>query len=414
MKKYYEALGKIGELNNFDREKLLPYIWRQKEEISATLNIHPRFWVLLDYAIHLTESLLKAPKERAEKNIQHILRPIFEKYNSQIRKIYSKIPKEEFAYVREEMKAFHHIVTHTINLIDKRLPHFIPSYLFISSVEHMQVLYPMDHRTIDPLLLLRGHYTTLVARYLSARFSPALVKLMDYLAWYEEIKPILLGEDRIKVRKTLIQKFDAVLKEERSEDAAHHNSIEQMVVELREIVSFSLIAQKIMELKDEVEKWPEKDQLNCRHILSEIASIFLPTSAETQLDNTRARDLTIAVMVLNQILISMQAKDTAKLSDTLVLAGNILPFLKNVTAHIVSPQAALHIGMLEEIVDYLSFHITEVIPEELEQVIRDTISPLQQELQSAENKDNVTVTADDIHLFLEKAGKLRAEGELSV
>ena len=110
MKRYYDALKKIEELYNFDREKLLPYIWRQKEEVCASISIDPKFWVVLDYTISLTSKLLKEKKAVAEKNIQNILRPIFEKYNAQIQKIYQRIPEDDYCYVKEELKAFHHIV----------------------------------------------------------------------------------------------------------------------------------------------------------------------------------------------------------------------------------------------------------------------------------------------------------------
>ncbi|MFO7735194.1 MAG: hypothetical protein R6W70_03140, partial [bacterium] len=160
--------------NRYNERAFLEHMWQKKNELSAELDIDPNFWVTLDYMIHLTSSLLKMKKSIAEKQIHKSLRPLFEKNYSDIRNLYRKIPENRYPDTQKDAKTFHHIVSHTINLIDKSYSHFIPSYLFILSIENMTMLSPRLEMCVDSAVLARKNFPLLMTRHLSVDFSSSL------------------------------------------------------------------------------------------------------------------------------------------------------------------------------------------------------------------------------------------------
>ncbi len=412
MKDYYKALQKISAVSTFDRTEFFPYIWRQKEEINSLLNVDYKFWITLDYAILLTLRILKKPKDIAEKEIQEILRPTFDKYNIQIQKIYQKIPSEQYFYIKEEIKQFHHIMSHTLNLIDKRLSHFIPSFLFISIIDNMKILSPASHRTVDPGILARGSYTTLIARQLCIKYNSQLLEIIDFMLWYKEISHLLLPEDRKLMGRELLAKINSLLRQRYSFDVSGEYSIKHLIIELRDVVTSSLINEKLYEIKEEIELNNDGRMLNISKFLSNISSIFLPQSAENYKNNTIVRDLTIAAMILANSLTALQEGDKERLFSHIYLGKTLKGFFSNVTRYLLPPQLALYFNVFLEFIDFLDTSQTSVSPDkQLENVVKGMIKEFQNEIDAMRAKSEITITNESTLLFIDKTRKLRAKGE---
>lgn len=410
MRSYYESFNKIIELNDFDRNDLTPYIWQQKAEICALHNTGPEFWIVLDYLIHLTSDLLKHPKDKAEKAIQTILRPLYEKHNPQIQSLYRKIPEQEFYYLKQELKTIHHIISHTINLIDKGMPHFIPSYLFVSSIENMKLLYPQNEKAYNPAMLTRRNYPVLLARHIASNFSRVVVEFIDFLLWYREISPVLLTEDRIKLHQEAVEKKDVLMEEKYLYNTAEQYSLQHLIIELREVITSSLIAEKLSEIIEDIAKLPEGAPLDATRYLMEISSIFIPNSTEMNKNNTIVRDLSIITIILNNILIAIESGDKEKLFSQIYLSKSLSGFLGNVTKYLLSPAVALELNTFIELMRFFDFsYPTIYLTPEINNTIRKLRKIMMDELERIKSKEDITILNDDILLFVDKVSKLRAK-----
>ncbi len=409
MRSYYRSFAAVAAQDAVDRDALLPYIWRQKAEISAMHDIGREFWVTLDHSIGLTMQLLKNTKETMGEPIQTVLRPIFGRITRELNTILQKVTDEEFGYLKHELKIFDHIVTHTINLVDKNVSHFVPRFLFVSLIEQMRILYPVGVRTVNPLLLARGDYRLLVTRHVARQFSTRLVGIIDLLLWYREALPVLQPEHRQEFQT----RFQATVREaldERMEFVETEGySMSEMMLELREVVTASLIAEKFMEIMNELSFAAGDAPLAHDKWLDAICSVFLPPVGDERRNNTIVRDLTIAERLLGEALIAVEAGDAEKLHRQLFLAGAIGPFLTEVTAPLLSPKLGLELDVFFEIMDYLDHLYPDlVITTELKRAFRKTRLIFDDEIERVKVTGTVTISDDDIQLFIDKVSGLRA------
>ncbi len=409
MRSYYRSFAAVNALEEMDREALLPYIWRQKTEISALYEIRPTFWVTLDYAIALTMHLLKSAKKTIGEPIQTILRPLYGRTSRELDTILHKVSEEEYGYLKHELKIFHHIVTHTINLVDKNLSHFIPQFLFISLIERMRLLYPLEERTVSPLLLAHGDYRLLLTRHLAKQFNKRLVGVIDFLLWYRETGPSAQPEHR----EAYLARFQKLVRESLEEPTvfteAEGYSLREMIVELREAVTASLIAEKFMEIQNALSFAPADELLDAPRWLESFCGVFLPPTSDDRRADTIVRDLTIAEHILTDALAAAEAEDLDRLHRQILLAGSIRPFLQDVTAGLLPPKVALELDVFFEIMELLDHLYPDVfLSGEMHRAFRKTRQVLIEEIEQVKVTGTVNVSEEDILLFIDKAFFLRA------
>jgi hypothetical protein len=409
LKNYYRSFAAVAALDAADRTEFLPYIWRQKAEISAMHDIGREFWVTLDYSIGLTMQLLKNTKETMSEPIQTVLRPIFGRINRELNTILQKVTDEEFGYLKHELKILHHIVSHTINLVDKNVAHFVPRFLFISLIEQMRLLQPLGERTVDPALLARGDYRLLVTRHVARQFSTRLVGIIDFLLWYREVSPVLLPEHQQEYQARLTAMVREALDERLEFAETEGYSMREMIVELREIVTTSLIAEKFMEILNELSYSSGDAPIKPDKWLAAFCSVFMPIETDERgKNNTIVRDLTIAEILLTDAMMAAEAGDTEKLYRQIFLAGSMRPFLINVTGPLLPPKIGLELDIFLEIMEFLDHLYPEVIiTADLSRAFRKTRQLLDEEIERVKVTGAVTITDDDIHLFIDKANSLR-------
>lgn len=350
MKKYYEQLQKIQEWNNFNREDLVDYIHHQKTEASIQINITPDLWVALDYIIHLTEAVLKKPKIEAEKDFKTIIKPIFDKYNSKIDRILRKISEEEYTFLKRDLKSFHNIISHSINLIDKGMSHFIPSYLFIQTIQNMTVLYPLHERTCDYGTLMRGSYPVLISRHIAKGFTEELSNIINYLIWLKFILPHAIPEDRSYLRKKMLTMLEEFVSNKHEFKTDVDYSTKSLVIELREVITKSFIQEQIISLIKKI-KDPEV-RITIQDCLDHIASIFIDVEKVDPV-RTTVRDLTIIVDLAGKIVDSVKQDSRPKLMNYLLTFKALRPFLLSVSRYMLDPKIDLELCRLIETVDYM-------------------------------------------------------------
>jgi len=409
LRSYYRSFNAVTAFDTVDRTEFLPYIWRQKAEISAMHDIGREFWVTLDHSIGLTMSLLKSTKETMGEPIQTVLRPIFGRINRELNTILQKVTDEEFGYLKHELKIFHHIVSHTINLVDKNVSHFVPRFLFISLIEQMRLLYPLNERTMNPALLARGDYRLLVTRHVARQFSTRLVAIIDFLLWYREVLPVLQPEYRQEYQTQLSAMVREALDERIEFTETEGYSMREMILELREVVTLSLIAEKFMEIMNELAFASSDTPLNADKWLDAFCSVFMPPVGDDRRNNTIVRDLTIAERLLTEAMVAAEAEDAEKLHRQIFAAGSIRPFLNDVTGPLLPPKIGLELDVFFEIMEYLDHLYPEVIlTADMNRAFRKTRRLFDEEIERIKVTGAVTITDDDIQLFIDKVNGLRA------
>ena len=400
MKKYYDQLHKIQEWDNFSRSDLIDYIHHQKTEAAIQINITPDLWVALDYIIHLTEAVLKKPKIEAEKDFKNIIKPIFDKYNSRIDRILRKIPEEEYCFLKRDLKSFHHLISHSINLIHKGLPHFLPSYLFISTIENMSVLYPLHEKTCDWGTLMRGNYPVLISRHISKGFTDELTEIINYLIWLKAILPHAIPEDRAYLRKKMLTMLEGFASNKHEFKTDIDYSTKSLVIELREVITRSFIQEQILDLIEKI-KDPEV-RITIQDCLDHIASIFIDIE---KVDPTRTtiRDLTVVIELAGKIVESVKQETRPKLMNYLLTFKALRPFFLSVSRYMLDPKIDLELCRLIETVDYMyESHPCYVSNDQLGDILDESMKVLETEREVLCATSAVTPDKEANELFVAK------------
>ena len=400
MKKYYDQLHKIQEWNNFSRINLIDYIHHQKTEAAIQINITPDLWVALDYIIHLTEAVLKKPKIEAEKDFKTIIKPIFDKYNSRIDRILRKIPDEEYTFLKRDLKKFHHLISHSINLIDKGLPHFIPSYLFIETIENMSVLYPLHENTCDWGTLARGNYPVLISRHISKGFTDELADIINFMIWLKFILPHAIPEDRAYLRKkmlTMLQNFSSN-KHKFKTDVDY--STKSLVIELREVITRSFIQEQILDLIEKIRD--PQTRITIQDCLDHIASIFIDID-KVNPTKTTVRDLTVVIELAGKIINAVKQDEKPELMNYLLTFKALRPFLLTVSRYMLDPKIDLELCRLIETVDYMyESHPCYASNDELGVILDESMKVLETEREVLCATNSITPNREANELFVAK------------
>jgi len=400
LKNYYSQLKQVQDLHNFDNLTLKDYIHKQKNEVSAILSIAPDFWVAVDYAIHLTSAILKKPKAEAEKDIASTIKPLFERYNRKIEMVYRKIPEKEYFFLKKDMKTFHHIICHSINLIDKGLAHFIPSYLFIESFDNMKILAPLHENTIDPGTLARNDYPLLLSRYISVAFSSNIKEILDFIVWMKFVLPYAIPEDRVYLKNKMISLIENFVKEKHEFRKDPQYSTRELIIELREVITLSYIREKTGDLLNKIKAPGSKIPLS--ECIDHIASIFVDKTHLVPLKYT-ARDLAIASNLIENIIVCLKEKNRKELYKYLYTAKTLIPYFKEVTRYMLDPKTELEFCKLIEIVEFLdeSYPSMTFSPEIVE-VLEKTGKSLETEKELICSSDGIFPDTESINLFKAK------------
>lgn len=407
MKKYYQQLKKIHDFHSLEKNELKDYIHLQKTEVSNLLSIPPEFWVIIDYVIHLTRAVLKKPKIEAEKDLKSVIKPLFDCYNSKIERILRKMPENEFLYLKQDMKSFHHIICHSVNLIDKGLPHFIPSYLFIDSIEKMTVLYPLHENCCDHGTLARGNYHVLMSRYISESFTPGIRDIINFLIWLQNILPHAVTDDRVYLRNRMISIMEEFISNEHQFKNAEDYSTKELVIELREVITVSYIRENIISLLEKIKS--PASQIPVSECLDHIASIFIETGKLSP-ERTTARDLAIATEMCGKIIEGIKNESEKKvLYENLVLANALKPYFLKVTRYMLDPKTDLELCRLIEICDFLFVTYPSVrATDELLELLENIHKSLETERELVCSTNSVTIDPEAMNLFKSKMKQVSA------
>ncbi len=405
MKSYYNAFNKLKEFQNPNRELLIPYIHKQKKELSFYLGISSEFWISLDYAICLTKRLLKSGKNELESNINTILKPIFKKHNKKVLDIYRKIPEKSYKFLKYEMKTFHHIITHTINLIDKKQTYLIPNYLFIDNIDNMLLLYPLNKKTIEPQTLANGNYAILMARHIAPNFSTKLLEAIDTMLWLKTIFPLLIPEDKTQYTKDLLNILSEI-KEENSkfDTTTQEYSMLQLIIELRETITKSIINETV----EEIVKSIKLGEINFDNFLKKISNIFVPDDIENKKETSITRDNAILLAVLKNIKTSIKNNNKIQLFENILIGKAMIPFLKNITTNIMPQRVSLYIDIFIELIEFLEETYPASTPA---QSMNSTIEKIEEILNSEleKRKNKTEIKTEDIMLFTDKIKQIYAK-----
>jgi hypothetical protein len=400
LKNFYRQLKIIQDRNNFDHATLTDYIHRQKNEVSAHLSITPDFWVAMDYAIHLTSAILKKPKIEAEKDIVETIKPLFESYNRKIELVYRKIPEKEYFFLKKDMKSFHHIICHSINLIDKGLPHFLPSYLFIESIQNMSVLYPLHEKTCDPCSLARNNYPLLLSRYISFAFANDIKEIIDFIVWMKCVIPHAIKEDRIYLRNKMISKIESFVKEKHEFKNDPKYSTRELIIELREVITLSYIRDKMGSLLDRIKTPGAKVSLS--ECIEHISSIFLDTKNLVPLKHT-VRDLAISINLIVNIVNSVKEGNNKELYKQLFTAKTLVPFFKEVTRYMLDPKTEIEFLKFIEIIEFMEdSYPSKTFSVELVEILENIRKSLETEKELIASSDGITHDVEAMSLFIAK------------
>ncbi len=377
-------------------------------EISARQNVKPGFWAVLDYLIFRTSLTLKKSKTEAEKEITSILRPLYEKYNSILFNVYRNIPDDEYCYMKEELKTFHHIITHTLNLIDRNLSHFIPSFLFVELIEKMKLITPSHTYCCNPPFFARENYFMLMARYLSGKFSNNIKKVFDTLLWHKETAPYIIQKDREHFRKIIIEAINSSIKEKTEENSDKELTIHDVVVELRNMVTLSVISEKLFELLSKVENTPLTDTIDANYMLRELSLIFVQENINDNRFHTLIRDITLLTSLISKSITAIRAGSRKILFEQISTFRKIKEFYTEVTIFLIPiEQFPLMLASIE-FMDFISasypssIHDATVLSkgEKLADDLRKTASTF-------EERNNIKLDTGEIELFVDKLTRLK-------
>lgn len=407
MNRYYEQLKKLHASQSLDRNALIEYIHHQKNEVSALLALSPDFWVIIDYVIHLTGAILKKPKTDAEKDFLETVKPVFERYNQRIERVYRKIPENEFFYLKKDMKSFHHLISHSLNLIDRGLPHFIPSYLFIDSIENMTVLHPLHEKSCDPGTLARGDYNTLITRYVSEGFSKDIRDMINYMLWLKVVLPYVIPSDRSFLRSNMINMMENFVSGRHQFIQGSEYSTKDFVIELRDIITISYIQDKISILLEKI-KTPG-NAVSISDCLEHIAATFIDTGASNSAYNT-VRDLDLITGVIKNVTDSIKLDDESALFNNLVTARAVKDFYMQVTRYMLNVKTDLELVKVFEITDFMYDNFpVHSFSSELSEVLEASRNILDKEKDILAASSSITLNPESVNLFRAKMRQIFAK-----
>lgn len=183
----------------------------------------------------------------------------------------------------------------------------------------------------------------------------------------------------------------------------------EMVVELREAVTSSLIIEKFMEIQNALSFGSSDEVIDADRWLGVFCSVFLPPTLEDRRVNTIVRDLSIAERILTDALAAAEAEDLDRLHRQILLAGSIRPFLQDVTAWLLPLRVSLELDVFFEIMELLEHLYPDVvIPLEMRNAFRKTRQVIVDEIERTKGTGAVTISDEEITLFIDKAYSLRA------
>lgn len=394
--------------NSHDEKAFLEHMWQIKNELSADLKIDSNFWVTLDYMIYLSSSLLKMKKNLAEKHIHKFLRPLFEKNYSDIHNLYRKIPEDRYPNTQKDAKTFHHIVSHTINLIDKRHSHFIPSYLFILSIENMTVLSPRLEMCVEPAMLARKNFPLLMSRHISVDFSSSLQSVIDFLLWYKAAAPILTERDTSQAKKYFLKKIKSAAGEEFSQTKSTDSSLFKLISELRHVISASLVSEKLFDIMNKTNYISEGEHLPAEDFLMEISDIFISRKTDMDSKSIAFRDISLVLSILKKMETAMNSSSKTMMAEAVYTASALTSFIKNVSIHMTDISTGLYLRQFTELSDFISrLSSMSICAPEIGGITTAIQSKLEKEL-SRLKTTGCKVSEDHVNLFAEKAEKLYA------
>lgn len=400
MKNYYEQLKKIQNAQSLDKTQLKDYIHQQKNEVCSLLALSPDFWIVIDYIIYLTGEILKKPKNEAEKDFIDMVKPVFDRYNSRIEKVFRKIPENEFFYLKKDMKSFHHLISHSINLVDKGFPHFIPSYIFIDSIENMTVLFPLLDKCCDHGTLVRKDYNTLISRYVSESFAPDIKKIINYMIWLKTILPHVIPDDRSSFRLKMISMIETFVSSRPQFIQDPDYSTKDLVIELRDVITISYIQEKMTILLDRM-KTPGAT-VPISECLEHIASIFINVNTANPYQNT-VRDLSLLIKTVEKIILSIKNNDDRNLFINLLTAKSLKDFYLKVTRYMLNLKADLELCKVFEITDFIhdNYPVT-TFSNELCEILEKSKDMLEKEREIICTTHSIVLNIEAMNLFKAK------------
>ena len=348
MRKFYEELKKIEDFDSFDRSELLDYIHRQKFEASAVCGIDAKFWIELDYLIYLTMQCTSNDSNEKRNFFINSVIPVIRSKISEIDRILKQLPETEFYYLKNDLRLFKHIFSHSSNLIGKKLDYFLPSAIFSSALDTMTVLYPLCEKSCDIGMIVRNNYTILLTRYVANDFSSKIVEIIDYFIWFLAISAIASESDRRHFREQIVQKLSDFIETDSEFSGDEECSSKTFVLELHEVLTEINIKNSIRGLLDKI--LTEKTSIG--ECLKTISSIFLDIEkipGQTYI----LRDLTIATDLASSVIAGMKSGNNRALLEDIYLAKALKPYFMQVSRYMLDPESDIEMCRLFEIMSYL-------------------------------------------------------------
>lgn len=348
MRKYYEELKKIEDFDSFDRSELLDYIHRQKFEASAVCGIDAKFWIELDYLIYLTMQCTSNDSNEKRNFFTNSVIPFIRSKISEIDRILKQLPEKEFYYLKNDLRLFKHIFSHSSNLIGKKLDYFLPSAIFSSALDTMTVLYPLCEKSCDIGMVVRNNYTILLTRYVANDFSAKIVEIIDYFIWFLAVSQIASESDRRHFREQIVQKLSDFIEMNPDFTDDGECSSKTFVLELHEVLTEINIKNSIRGLLDKI--MTEKTSIG--ECLKTISSIFLDVEkipGQTYI----LRDLTIATDLASSVVADMKNGNNRALLEDIYLAKALKPYFMQVSRYMLDPESDIEMCRLFEIMSYI-------------------------------------------------------------
>ncbi len=403
MKEYYQGLTLLHQHERLaQNESVRAYSWHQKQEITALLELPPDFWVAVDYMISLTERILKQKKERVQKDVQTILRPIFSQYRTTI-STYLRLSDSSHFYIKQELKTFHHIVSHLANLIDKHMAHFTPSFLLIKSIEQLKLLAPTNELCCNPRTLAGGSFSILFSRYLALRHSVALARVIDYLLWHRHVKRHLIPTDILLFNNKFVRILASSQLRDFQFDTVDDYRIEHFLAELKKVISTSLISETLTNIQKQLQAGNTDEQMDTEQHLATITELFVPANADKTADRFALRDLSIYISLLMKLQHAISRKDRTEYHEQLLLSRMIAPMGNEVIAFLLPPSVGIKVQTFFELTAYLLEtypSLTAAAP--YTRIISELLNNFSKEKKRIETATAIEITQEEIELYLDK------------
>ena len=404
MKKFYKELKKIEDFSSFDRSQLLDYIHSQKFEASAICGVEDKFWVELDYTIHLVQYYTTNDSNENREIFINSITPLIRMEVGEIDRILKLLPENEFFYLKKDLKLFRNIFSHASNLISKKLDYFIPFQLFSSAINSMTVLYPLCEKSCDIGTIARGSYTILLTRYVANDFSSKIVDIIDYFIWFLAVSQIASDNDKKHFREKIVQKLSDFIETKSDFTGDEECSAKTFVLELHEVLTEINIKNSIRELLEKI----LTTKISIGECLKAISSIFLDVEKNSGQNNV-LRDLTIVSDLAASVIKNMKDGNNRALYEDIRLAKALKPYFMQVSRYMFDTADDIETCRLFEIM----FYLEETFPSFL--MHNDIITLLEKSIESFEtqkslilNEGNIQFDRESAELFKAKARQIYA------